>query len=918
MTGRRSNQFHALKGFGLVMLMIFQIGRHDAWSDTRTTPSTDWPAATSQNRPWTRWWWLGSAVDKKNLGRELTRYHQAGLGGVEITPIYGVNGWEDREIPFLSERWMEMLGHAVTTSQSLGMQADMTTGTGWCFGGPTVSPSDANAVLVTTREVVPAGGTPVGTFPRESIQTLMAFSTNGTSLDLTGKINAKGFVDWKADGGPWEIYAISQKPSGVVVKRSAPGGAGPMLNPIYPDAMRRYLQWFDKPFTGSKPELRALFQDSYEYKSDWAPDFLERFEKLRGYPLQNELPSFLGNGNDDHTARVKSDYRETVSDIMTLETMPVWVDWSHAHGYLARYQAHGAPANLLDLYADADIPETEMFHLDRNILISKFASSAAHVAGRNLASAETGTWVSEHFTESLEDMKHLVDDMFLSGINHIIYHGTTYSPDGIPWPGWCFYASAEINPRNPIWHDFPTLNSYVTKCQSILQSGDSDNGILLYWPVYDLWNDPEGMLRNCDIAGKWFENQPIGTTAHMLWNRGYSFDYISDRQLAGIADKKNGSGAPLHGKQRVIVVPPCGRMPLDTLRQLLKLANNGATVVFDEKLPADVPGLADLETRRNEFRSLLAGIPFHDQDGWKEACIGKGQVVVGNTVTALERAGAPRESMCDHSGIHYVKRTTDTGNLYFIVNTGPKEVDERIVLGCRASLAELMDPMSGKTGFTPALQTAGENTEIRLQLAAGESVIVRTFSNDSIHQLTPTPAWLYAPHATPIILNGTWSVKFTGGGPELPQSYTTYSLRSWTECGDTNAVRFAGTALYSLLFDAPAGVSGPCVIDLGQVSQSASITLNGRQLGTVISSPFRVAAPGLLPKGNRLEVEVTSTAANRVRDLDIRNVPWKTFHNPNLLSLNYKPFDSSWWKVSDAGLLGPVTVTPYGHETGNK
>ena len=34
-----------------------------------------WPAITSQTKPWTRWWWLGSAVDNPNLTRLLEQYH---------------------------------------------------------------------------------------------------------------------------------------------------------------------------------------------------------------------------------------------------------------------------------------------------------------------------------------------------------------------------------------------------------------------------------------------------------------------------------------------------------------------------------------------------------------------------------------------------------------------------------------------------------------------------------------------------------------------------------------------------------------------------------------------------------------------------------------------------------------------------
>src|SRR5262249_8866018 len=161
--------------------------------------------------------------------------------------------------------------------------------------------------------------------------------------------------------------------------------------------------------------------DSYEYKSDWSPDFFAQFEKRRGYRLQDELPALFSDSrsNDvtiqrfsdpDHVARVKSDYRETVSDLIG-ESLAQWTKWSHEHGFITRNEAHGSPGNLLDLYAVADIPETEVFRTNRNPLITKFASSAAHVTGKNLVAAETGTWLAEHFTERLADMKYLADEM---------------------------------------------------------------------------------------------------------------------------------------------------------------------------------------------------------------------------------------------------------------------------------------------------------------------------------------------------------------------------------------------------------------------------------------------------------------------------------------------------------------------------
>jgi hypothetical protein len=177
--------------------------------------SLSWPAITKESRPWSYWWWMGSAVDPPNLTRELERYSRAGWGGVHIIPIYGAKGYESRYIDYLSPQWMSMLDHSVKEAGRLGMGVDMTLGSGWCFGGPGITPELAN------RIVVP-------------------------------KSNADG---------RWEV---ATQPT-MKVKRAAPGGEGWMLNPLYGEAVRTYLKGFDNAFghyEGARP--RAFYHDSFE------------------------------------------------------------------------------------------------------------------------------------------------------------------------------------------------------------------------------------------------------------------------------------------------------------------------------------------------------------------------------------------------------------------------------------------------------------------------------------------------------------------------------------------------------------------------------------------------------------------------------------------------------------------------------
>ena len=139
---------------------------------------------------------MGSAVDSNNLTRQLEMFKQAGLGGVEICPIYGAHGYEDRFTQFLSPQWMDMFAHTTSEAQRPGLGVDLTTGTGWPFGGPRVPVDETSGRLVEQVSTSPAFNA-ASAVPRtraghtQPCKRLRAFGEDNTQLDLTEEVRQR-------------------------------------------------------------------------------------------------------------------------------------------------------------------------------------------------------------------------------------------------------------------------------------------------------------------------------------------------------------------------------------------------------------------------------------------------------------------------------------------------------------------------------------------------------------------------------------------------------------------------------------------------------------------------------------------------------------------------------------------------------
>ena len=815
--------------------------------------SAQWPTPLPEAKAGTRWWWLGSAVDKPNLEWNLSEYARVGIGAVEITPLYGVQGNEKNELQFLSPQWMQALKDVQDISREKGIEVDMNCGTGWPFGGPLVPIEEAACKAIFVDTLIHAKSVDVNTIslpvpekerPYAKLQCIKAFPTGQTDQ--------------------WRVIAVYASRTRQKVKRAAPGGEGWVIDHFDRQAVKHYLDRFEQAFASSGvPYPHTFFNDSYEvYHANWTPTLFDEFLKRRGYDLRNHLPELLGFKDDGN--QVLSDYRETLSDLLYENFTLQWVAWSHSHGVQVRNQAHGSPANLLDLYAVVDIPEIEGFGLSEfgikglrtdpgmtrknysDLSMLKYAPSAAHVMGKPFTSSETFTWLTEHFRTSLSQMKPDLDLMFAAGVNHVFFHGSCYTPKDDPWPGWKFYASIDMSPTNSIWRDAPFLMQYIERCQSFLQMGKPDNDFLVYLPVHDMWKQrTKELLMQFDIHAMDKHAPTFIQSILRIDSLGYDCDYISDRQLEKVTLQDNLLVTEGGTRYKGIIIP------------------TGTTIS---------PALKALLSR------------------WSSL------VVYGEDATAMALL-AKAEPMKSQLHLRSIRRQNDTGYHYFIANLTPNDICQDVALAVPFNSATWYDPMTGD--ITPALVSNGK---VAISLRSGESRILRT-SSVQYAEAMPQPT------KQDFALAGPWSLSFIEEDPRVPQRFTLDTPQTWETLSKEAAITM-GTGVYTTTFQMTKQQARQhWMIDLGDVRESARVYINGQFVGCAWAVPFILDCRNTLKKGkNELRIEVTNLPANRISDMDRRSVPWRKMKEINVVDINYKKTTYESWQPVKSGLNGEVRL----------
>ncbi|MGH9405217.1 MAG: glycosyl hydrolase [Terriglobia bacterium] len=725
-------------------------------------------------KPMTRWWWFGGAVTPEEITRELEMMRDAGMRGVELQPVYPV-AVDDakrgiRNTRYFSPEWFDLMRHTLRETRRLGLQFDLTLGSGWPYGGPFIPGGlAAHKITVISRDTQGPGEFTWPLFPYMTgggriFSVVASPALDSGEVDISRSVviplelRRGAAIQWTAPQGRWRIFAFVDDLTAQMVKRPTIGMEGYVIDHFNRRALELFLDAIgnrtDRELNAiADPPFTSVFCDSLEvFGADWTPRLLEEFKARRGYDLTPLLPA-LWEEAGEMTAAVRYDYHLTLSDLIIGDLFKPLQAWSGKHGMTARVQAHGAMGDVMQGYGAADIPEGEegVFADRYSVIIDhrRLASSAAHIYGKPVVSCESYTWLRQpRFLVTLEQMKGATDSSFLDGINQIVNQGYSYSPPQAGEPGWVFYASTMVNHNNIWWPHYKHLTAYIQRAAAVLLHGMTVNPVAVYVPLADIFSHYGLGSLTIDTEIERRIGLELFTS---LRQAGYDFDLINDDALARIASVQDGKLKAGTGEYSVVIVPGAEFMPPESLDRLAEFARSGGYLIFTERLPQSAPGVPDRAIGSARLQARLTEIfPQGHPTVDSVQAVGNGkaglsadrasalkyvQAALGADFKIVSAAGGDGPAL-QHAieNVGFAHRRVDGADVYFISNVSALPQDLRIQFRAGHKRPERWNPEDGSIeetlAFSYAVTPSGGVTEVGVYLRPFESCFI-VFGNSA-------------------------------------------------------------------------------------------------------------------------------------------------------------------------------------------
>jgi hypothetical protein len=722
-------------------------------------------------------------------------------------------------------------------------------------------------------------------------------------IDLTSKMSPDGKLDWTPPPGDWVVLRFGYSLLGITNHPATAEATG-----LEVDKMdRRYVKdYFEKYLDSYKqtvgPELigkqgiHYVINDSWEAGSqNWTDNMIAQFKKLRGYDPTPWLPVLTGRIVESAAAsdRFLWDFRKTIGDLIANEHYGQLEETLHAWdmGHYGESHEGGRAfvADGMEVKKFNEVPMSAMWTQTPGVNEEQFgynaddreSASVAHIYGQNIAAAESMTAAAAPWAWSPATLKPTADQEFLNGINRFVIHESAHQPlvDKNKAPGMTLGPFGQWFNRNETWAEQAhAWITYLARTSFLLQQGRFGADLIYFYG------------EDSNVTAIYEKVSPEVPA-------GYGFDYVNADALIHELHAANGRIETKGGMSyRVLGLAPYStHMSLPVLRAIHQLVQDGAVVAGSK--PADDPSLSDDQA---EFRKLNDEL-FGDGTGTHK--VGMGTVYAGQNLGDVFHAlnVAPDFDYTKPEAdtrIEFVHRKLTDGDLYFVDNRGDKEQSVEAMFRVTGKTPELWRAETGKSEPV-SYKIADGRTTVPLKLEPWGTVFV-VFRKPAAAPAKTLPQITETKVAT---VDGPWTVSFQ---PDrgAPASIKMDALASWSDSTDPGIKYFSGIGTYTKTIQASPDwfkKGARLWIDLGDVKNLAEVTVNGKSLGQVWHTPYRVdATEALKPGANEVTITVVNSWVNRLIGDQQPNATKYTF-------ADVKPYKAKS-PLLPSGLLGPVAV----------
>jgi hypothetical protein len=766
-------------------------------------------------------------------------------------------------------------------------------------------------------------------------------------LNLTDKLGADGKFTWDVPEGNWTVVRFGHINMRRKNKPAVPEATGWESSKLDKLAIENHLRngMIGNLIKDGGPigdgKLYGLLIDSWEsYTPTWtmhSEDMFNEFESRRGYSMKTYLPATMGYivENLEVTTKFLRDLRQTMDDVYVDNFFKHFATVAHDMG--AKVYTEGAGGEVLPIdpmryYGVSDIPMTEFWYPNSPSNQSGYdkpiysASSATHLYNKPVLAAEACTQIGVQWKEHPFSVKYLIDYNFTKGVNHLVFHTFSHTPQTQVYPGSTFggHIGFPLVRQQTWWKYMPDWVNYLTRNQYVLQQGEYVADVLWYF-------------------GDHFEIPPYDID---YFPKGYRFDFLNAEILN---DKLSVQDGKIHvensGDYRVILLRDSEDMVLSTAKKLKELVLDGAVIVGDK--PLDSPSLMDDEADLKALKAISDELWGTSPSGVKQ--VGKGKVYWGKSIDEVLKEERISQDVMVPEGleINWIHRETDDAHFYFVASNENIPVDVTLSFRVQNLNPQIWDAFTGEQQDAKIWSHQNDRTNVVLSLPSSGSVIVVfskgnktplaskvTYNNDvvlnsetgwfRIHEnknsvyvswneddMIASKSGQYKLHQSTgvksidinlneLSLQNNWNASFESGW-DTPESIEISELKSLTELDNVAVKHYSGTTTYSKNFHL-ATIGSNTILDLGEVANIAELWCNGKKIGVKWAPPFTFDITDALQKGaNQLEIKVTNTWRNQLIFDNSRSKETKKTWTTN-------PPKNDETDLEPSGLIGPVVL----------